>query len=69
MTLFYGISQIANTSMILWPYTVSHASMIDAEKATIGLTPQLVRLSIGLENTQDLIDDLSKAFEAIGVRQ
>jgi cystathionine beta-lyase/cystathionine gamma-synthase len=43
--------------------------MADAEKATIGLTPQLVRLSIGLENTQDLIDDLSKAFEAIGVRQ
>jgi len=43
--------------------------MIDAEKATIGLTPQLVRLSIGLENPQDLIDDLSQAFEAIGVRQ
>jgi cystathionine beta-lyase/cystathionine gamma-synthase len=43
--------------------------MADAEKATIGLTPQLVRLSIGLENTQDLIDDLSQAFEAIGAKQ
>ena len=64
-----GTGMACVTSMIARPYTGSHASMADAEKATIGLTPQLVRLSIGLENTQDLIDDLSQAFEAIEVKQ
>ena len=64
-----GTGMACVTSMIARPYTGSHASMADEEKATIGLTQQLVRLSIGLENTQDLIDDLSQAFEAIGVRQ
>ena len=64
-----GTGMACVTSMIARPYTGSHASMADAEKATIGLTPQLVRLSIGLENTQDLIDDLSQAFEAIGAKQ
>jgi len=53
------------TSMIARPFTGSHASMADSEKLEIGLTTKLVRLSIGLENTQDLIDDLANAFEVI----
>mgnify|MGYP003351655412 CR=1 FL=1 len=64
-----GTGMACVTSMIARPYTGSHASMADEEKTNIGLTQQLVRLSIGLENTQDLIEDLSQAFEAIGVRQ
>lgn len=60
-----GTGMACVTSMVARPFTGSHASMADAEKLQIGLTSQLVRLSIGLENTQDLIDDLSTAFAVI----
>lgn len=60
-----GTGMACVTSMIARPFTGSHASMADSEKLEIGLTTKLVRLSIGLENTQDLIDDLANAFEVI----
>ena len=44
------------------PATMSHASMPKEFRDEIGLVDGLVRLSIGLENSQDLIDDLSQAL-------
>lgn len=60
-----GTGMACVTSMVARPYTGSHASMNDAQKAQMGLTKQLVRLSIGLEQIEDLIADLSRAFEMI----
>jgi cystathionine beta-lyase/cystathionine gamma-synthase len=44
----------------------SHA-MISAEaRQKMGVTEQMVRLSVGIENADDLIEDLERALEAIG---
>lgn len=60
-----GTGMACVTSMVARPYFGSHASMSDADKETMGLTAQLVRLSIGLEDTNDLITDLDNAFNYI----
>ena len=46
------------------PATMSHASMPKEHREKIGLTDELVRLSVGLENADDLIDDLGQALKS-----
>lgn len=53
-------------SLIELPFSMSHASMEEAEKVAAGLTPELVRLSPGIEDVEDLIEDLRKALETAG---
>lgn len=50
-------------SRIEIPGKISHASFSEEELLKIGITKSTVRLSIGLENTDDLIDDLKRALE------
>ena len=45
------------------PATMSHASMPKEYREKVGITEELVRLSVGLENVDDLIDDLRRALE------
>jgi cystathionine gamma-lyase/cystathionine beta-lyase len=45
------------------PATMSHASMPEDFRRKVGITDRLVRLSVGLENADDLIDDLSQALK------
>ena len=45
------------------PATMSHASMPKDYREKVGITDELIRLSVGLENTNDLIDDLRQALE------
>ena len=46
------------------PCSMTHASIDEKERVALGITDNLVRLSVGLENTQDLIGDISQALEA-----
>lgn len=52
-------------SLIEQPWTMSHASMGEAGLAKSGLSPQTLRVSVGLEHPDDLIADLDKAFAAL----
>jgi len=61
-----GTGMACVTSMVARPFTGSHASMNEQQKQQMGLTRQLVRLSIGLEEVEDLIADLLQAFDLIG---
>jgi len=45
------------------PATMSHASMPGDYRKKVGITDKLIRLSVGLENIDDLIEDLSQALE------
>ena len=45
------------------PATMSHASMPEDYREKVGITDELVRLSIGLENIDALIDDLRQALK------
>lgn len=50
---------------ILHPATATHRQLSDEQLVACGITPGLVRLSIGLENVEDVLDDLKQAFAAI----
>ncbi len=52
-------------SLVSVPSSMTHASVPDAKKAEIGLTPGLVRLSVGIEDGDDLIEDITQALEAL----
>jgi cystathionine beta-lyase/cystathionine gamma-synthase len=39
------------------------------ERDRMGVTEQMIRLSVGIENAEDLIADLEHALEAVGTRQ
>ncbi len=45
------------------PATMTHASMPKEHREKVGITDELIRLSVGLENIDDLIEDLSQALE------
>ncbi|PHM61651.1 trans-sulfuration enzyme family protein [Xenorhabdus ishibashii] len=50
-------------SLIGQPFTMTHASIPLEKRLAAGITPQLLRISVGIENADDLIADLSQAFE------
>jgi O-acetylhomoserine (thiol)-lyase len=47
----------------LHPASATHRQMNDEELLAAGVSPDLVRLSVGLESPEDLIDDLARALE------
>ncbi|ATA23237.1 cystathionine beta-lyase [Brenneria goodwinii] len=49
-------------SLISQPFAMTHASVPLQIRLQKGITPQLLRLSVGIENPQDLIDDLQQAL-------
>ncbi len=49
-------------SLVEHPASMSHASMPKEVREKVGISDQLIRLSVGLENVEDLIDDLSQAL-------
>lgn len=52
-------------SCILHPATATHRQLSDEQLVACGITPGLVRLSVGLEHVDDILDDLKQAFAAI----
>nr|CBX71122.1 hypothetical protein YEW_CY12280 [Yersinia enterocolitica W22703] len=49
-------------SLISQPYSMTHASIPLETRLKHGITPQLLRLSVGIEDTEDLIADLDQAL-------
>jgi cystathionine gamma-lyase len=52
-------------SLINHPALMTHASVPKEQREALGVTDSLVRLSVGVEDVRDLIDDLQFAFEAV----
>ena len=52
-------------SLVIHPYSTTHAELNDEEKADQGIKPNTIRLSIGTEHIDDIIEDLDEAFKAI----
>jgi O-acetylhomoserine aminocarboxypropyltransferase/cysteine synthase len=50
---------------VLHPASSTHRQLTDEQLKAAGITPGLIRLSVGLENIQDIIDDLEQAFQKI----
>jgi cystathionine gamma-lyase/cystathionine beta-lyase/cystathionine gamma-lyase/homocysteine desulfhydrase len=52
-------------TLICHPASMTHASVPDAERARLGITDGLVRISVGIEDAEDLIEDLDAALARI----
>ena len=52
-------------TLIQHPASMTHSKMTKESKLKAGITDGLVRLSVGIENVEDLIADLDQAFEGI----
>lgn len=52
-------------TLIQHPASMTHAVVPEPSREAMGITESLLRLSVGLEHTDDLIADLTKAFEAV----
>jgi cystathionine gamma-synthase len=53
-------------SLVAHPATMTHAAMAPEARAAAGLVDGLLRLSIGIESTEDLLRDLQKGIQALG---
>jgi len=51
-------------SLVCHPATMSHASLTPEERQKIGITDGTIRLSVGIEDVEDLIDDLDRALRS-----
>lgn len=64
------ISHLANVgdakTLIIQPSATTHQQLSDAEQLQAGVTPGLLRLSVGIEHIEDIKADLQQAFEKIG---
>ena len=52
-------------SLIVHPATSSHKDLSQEERSKLGITDRLVRLSVGLEDIEDIIDDIGQAMAKI----
>ncbi len=52
-------------SLTTHPATTTHQRLSELEREELGITPGLVRLSVGLENVDDIIDDIQQALETL----
>ena len=52
-------------SLVAHPASMTHAAMSEADQAAAGITPRLLRLSVGIEHAGDLLADLEGAFAAL----
>ena len=50
-------------SLVAYPPLMSHATMSEAQRLERGIPPTMLRLSVGIEDPQDLIEDLAQALE------
>lgn len=66
LELFSLLANVADAkSLVIHPYTTTHSELNEEELADQGIKPNTVRLSIGIENIDDIIEDLDEAFKAL----
>ena len=60
------LANIGDTkSLIIHPASTTHQQLSDEEQEATGVTKDLIRLSVGLENIDDLKADLTEAFAVV----
>ena len=66
LQVFSLLANVADVkSLVIHPYTTTHSQLSPEELAEQHITPSTIRLSIGTEHIDDIIDDLSQAFDKI----
>ncbi|MCU0783215.1 MAG: PLP-dependent transferase, partial [Verrucomicrobia bacterium] len=65
LKLFSHLANVGDAkSLAIHPATTTHSQLNAAQQRAGGITPELVRLSVGLENIDDILADLDQALAA-----
>ena len=56
-------------TLIIHPWVTTHQQLPDEEKIKGGVTPDLIRVSTGIEDIEDIIFDFDQAFTAAGLKK
>ena len=60
------VTQVADArTCVLHPASTTHRQLSDKELLECGVTPDLIRFSVGIENAADIIEDIESALEQI----
>ena len=63
MDLASHLANIADTkTLVVHPATTTHSNLSPEEQLASGVTPDFIRLSVGIENVEDIIADLDQAL-------
>ena len=66
LKIFSLLANVADVkSLVIHPATTTHSQLSDEELADQGISQSTIRLSIGTEHYEDIIDDLQNAFDSI----
>jgi O-acetylhomoserine (thiol)-lyase len=65
LKLFSHLANVGDTrSLVIHPASTTHSQLNDEQKTLAGAAPDVVRVSIGIEDKEDLIADLEQALSA-----
>jgi O-acetylhomoserine (thiol)-lyase len=65
LELFSHLANVGDVrSLAIHPASTTHSQLTEAEQTTAGVTPDMVRLSVGLESIEDILADLETGFRA-----
>ena len=63
--LFSHLANIGDAkSLVIHPASTTHQQLTPKEQAATGVTPDFIRLSIGIEDPEDIISDIDQALKA-----
>jgi O-acetylhomoserine (thiol)-lyase len=63
LKLFSHLANVGDTrSLAIHPATTTHSQLTESEQQTAGVSPDYVRLSVGIENIDDILADLDQAL-------
>jgi len=66
LKLFSHLANVGDAkSLVIHPSSTTHSQLSEAQQKAGGLTPDLVRLSVGIEHIDDIIEDLEQAFARV----
>ena len=66
LELLYHVANIGDSrSLAIHPASTTHSQLSPEEQLSTGVTPGFVRLSIGIEHIDDIIDDIKQSLENI----
>ena len=66
LELFSHLANVGDVrSLAIHPASTTHSQLTEAEQTTTGVTPDLVRLCVGLESIEDILADLEAGFRAV----
>lgn len=66
LKIFYNLANVADVKFhVIHPATTTHSQLNDEDLEVQGIGKSTVRLSIGTEHIDDIIDDIKQAFDAI----